>query len=258
MPDHPPAVRLRLSGPRFVSILAAIVGCLILLSFLTLFLRIYTTAAQTSLGSNLIYWFNTDVESNIPALFSGFLLITAAALLAIVAACASARKETFRRYWWTLAAMFLYLACDEVGQLHERFSAGLPKQFKAAGVEAPSWMHWAWVLPALVIVTVVGTLFLRMVLSLPKQTRNLFFLSGIMYVGGALGMEMLGGHLETLYGHGPEVLLESAVEETLEMTGILLFIHALVGYLGQTSPAIRIELSPPAPQAAEQEYRKAA
>jgi len=61
-----------------------------------------------------------------------------------------------------------------------------------------------------------------------------------MFVGGAVGLEMLGGwyiqtHSRDLVYHG-----FSAVEESLEMFGVIVVIRALLEYLGRQFPDSQI------------------
>ena len=240
--DPPSAISLRFTGRRIVKVLTVTVATLIVLSVVALGLRLYTSAPSHPLGAKFIYWFNTDVESNVPALFSGFLLLIAAALLAVIALSVGAQKRPYRRHWWALSLIFVYLACDEVGQLHERLSASLPATLEEMGIQTPAWMYWAWVGPALIIVAILGITYARMVFSLRPVTRNLFILSGAIFVGGALGLEMYGGYLESKYGRGAEVLIESLVEEAMEMTGVTLFIYALVRHLRERVTSIHVEV----------------
>jgi hypothetical protein len=59
----------------------------------------------------------------------------------------------------------------------------------------------------------------------------LFCISASVYLFGVLGMEMIGSdhaheHGDTL-GYG----VIASVEEVAEMTGVILFIHALIDYI---------------------------
>ncbi|HET6462678.1 MAG TPA: hypothetical protein VFH33_02670, partial [Candidatus Krumholzibacteria bacterium] len=64
-------------------------------------------------------------------------------------------------------------------------------------------------------------------------------LAGIVYVAGAAGAEMIGAlyvhafHTEHALGYD----IECAIEESLEMTGIILFIYALLSYI-ETQTAV--------------------
>ena len=60
----------------------------------------------------------------------------------------------------------------------------------------------------------------------------LFLLAGGLYIGGALGMEMIGGYYTDFYGkNNLTYALITCLEEVLEMTGIVVFIHGLLDYM---------------------------
>jgi hypothetical protein len=72
----------------------------------------------------------------------------------------------------------------------------------------------------------------RFVLTLPRQTKRLVIAAGALFVAGALGAEMVAGLWESRNGadtHRYELI--TAAEEFLEMTGVLVFIYALVAYI---------------------------
>jgi hypothetical protein len=65
-------------------------------------------------------------------------------------------------------------------------------------------------------------------------------LAGAGYVGGALGMEMIGGAYASAYGYDAYYPVLTIVEETLEMLGILLFLHALLCYMTAHMPRVTL------------------
>ncbi len=71
----------------------------------------------------------------------------------------------------------------------------------------------------------------------------LFFVSGATYVLGAIGFEMIGG---SLYINSKDMslpyMLVMTVEETLEMSGIILFIFTLLLYLKSYAPKVNLYL----------------
>ena len=62
----------------------------------------------------------------------------------------------------------------------------------------------------------------------------LFVVAGIIYVGGALGVEAVSGLWAERHGEDNLVYMTiSTVEELMEMIGIIVFIHALLDYTGR-------------------------
>jgi hypothetical protein len=73
------------------------------------------------------------------------------------------------------------------------------------------------------------------------RTRILFLLAGVVYVGGALGMEMVAGVYDQSHGYENAVTATMAnVEETMEMAGLVIFIYALTAYLSSAFGDVRL------------------
>ncbi len=69
----------------------------------------------------------------------------------------------------------------------------------------------------------------------------LFVVSGLTYVLGAIGLEMIGGLRVDVHGSDDLVyLLIVTCEEFLEMLGIVIFIYALLSYMGEHLKELRI------------------
>jgi hypothetical protein len=82
----------------------------------------------------------------------------------------------------------------------------------------------------MVLFLAVAANYLKFVLNLPKVTRNLFIVSGIVYVAGAVGCEMIGGHFFKVYGKTHLWWIAVTFEEMLEISGLILFNYALLDY----------------------------
>ena len=158
-------------------------------------------------------------EANVPTWYSSMLLFACALVLASITSVAtSARKQ-----WAVLAALFGYMSLDETAQIHERLNS-LEWLSSLKGV-----FYFGWIIPAGIIVLIVGAAYLPFVFRLPPATRRRFIVAGVIYVGGALVMEMPLGVWSTK--HGEDNLgyaLIDAVEETMEMIGASLFLVALL------------------------------
>jgi hypothetical protein len=93
-------------------------------------------------------------------------------------------------------------------------------------------------------VLVVFLLYLQFLAALPARTRFLFLLAATLYVGGALGVEMLGSNY--YFHYGPDTLayqLIITVEEGMEMFGVVTFLYALFSYMAAHESRLRIVLS---------------
>ena len=69
-------------------------------------------------------------------------------------------------------------------------------------------------------------------LRLPVATRLGFIVSGPLFIGGALGFELVGGRYAELHGRDNLTYnMIATMEESLEMAGVIGFIYALLKYL---------------------------
>jgi len=61
-----------------------------------------------------------------------------------------------------------------------------------------------------------------------------FIMAGVIFLTGALGVEMLGAREADVYGYDTVIYgFLYSLEEMLEMLGVVLFIYALLSYLAQ-------------------------
>lgn len=179
----------------------------------------------------LIPLFDLNKENNFPTYFSMLLLLCSSGLLTLITAFDKNRASSYSRHWATLACGFLYLSVDEIISLHESLSA--PTRF-VLGNKLPSFFYWSWVIPALLIILFLTLYFFKFLLHLSAQARWVFILSGATYLFGAIGMEMVGGHYAELYGTQSNIYFScTLIEESLELTGVIIFIYGLLQYIGE-------------------------
>ena len=183
-------------------------------------------------------YFNFDQESNFPSLYSALSLCLSSYILGIIATIKKARKSQYARHWKALAWIFLFLGVDEACSIHEMSIPFLRGAFNGSGI-----LYFTWVIPAFILLIVFLLVYRKFVLSLPAKTKMLFIIAGLMYVGGALGMELLGGYLADTSGYNTAYGIASSVEEILEMLGIVVFIHGLLGYIQSQLKELHISLS---------------
>jgi hypothetical protein len=186
---------------------------------------------------------NLNNEGNIPSWYSSLSLLLSSGLLAAIGLEKRAQRAPFATHWMILAGIFVYLSLDEAAEIHE-MGMDLLASFHLTG-----HLYYSWVILGGLFVTIVGISYLRFLGHLPVTTMRLFLVSGSLYVGGAIGIEMIGAHWDFL--HGQESLtyaLLVALEETMEMSGIAVFIHTLCSYIEQESHEIRLifDSHPPA------------
>jgi hypothetical protein len=181
-----------------------------------------------------------DLERNVPTFFSTLILLFASALLGVVVYIKRRENAKYVWHWAVLAVGFLYMAFDEMGEVHEK----LIEPVRALlGGESLGVFYFAWVVPAILVVGFLGLVFLRFWWDLPKRFRLLFFIAGALYLSGAIGAELLNGKYAEIYGkENLAYQIMSGVEEMLEMAGVITLIYALLDYLAAQCPRIEVRL----------------
>jgi hypothetical protein len=171
-------------------------------------------------------------ELTIPSWYSATLMATAALLLFAHAAIARRDDRPAARRWFFLGVIFIYMSLDETSQIHELGNyVQLLHPFTGA-------LAYAWVVIAIPVVVVLGLFFLPFVLRLPSHFRNRVLVAGFVYVGGALGMEMVQAFIAT-HGYPPLAwATESIIEEGGEIAGLTLFVRALLLALAAGPPIL--------------------
>ena len=157
------------------------------------------------------------------------LLFCAALLLTVIAVLKKKQKDPDVSKWAILAFGFLFMAVDEASSIHEELSMPVPGLL---GDGPHGIFYFSWVIPGIAVVFALALFFLGFLLRLPAKTRFTFMVAATLFIGGALGLELVGGRYAEL--HGQENLtynMLATVEESLEMSGVIVFIYALLKYI---------------------------
>lgn len=168
-------------------------------------------------------FFNLNAEQNLCTWFSTMLLFACAFLLLNAANRAKAMKQPWGWFWFVLSFTFFALSLDEASSIHESVMVVIQDDWHPTGA-----LQYAWVIPALVLVPLFALSSVPFLLSLPRRTALWFVASGAVYVGGALGCELIEG---TTDGSGLAFTLLYLLEETMEVAGALSFLFAIMDYL---------------------------
>ncbi|WP_414527721.1 hypothetical protein [Nodularia chucula] len=181
--------------------------------------------------------FSLDEELNIPAWYSSFMLLFSAGLLAVISVIK--KTDKYFKYWKNLSLIFLFMSLDEALSFHEILI--IPSLREIFNLN-PIFFH-TWVIFGIPTVIFFVVKYFKFFLDLPKNTQFLFFLAGTVYVSGALGMEMLGGFFREYSGRLSMITtIIILIEEVLEMTGIVIFIYALLNYFSSFKESINLKV----------------
>jgi len=183
----------------------------------------------------LVPLLNMNAEMSVAAWYSSLLLIVSAGLFAIAAGIARQTGAPFARSWTGLAVVFVYLSLDEAASIHEWSIAPLRERF---GI-TEGWLYFAWVVPAAALVVIFAIAYVPFLLRLPSTTRTGFIVAGMVFVGGALGVETISAWYNTTRGGNDYIYqLIGAVEEVFEMAGIVILLMTLISYLDDQTESI--------------------
>lgn len=172
-------------------------------------------------------FFSLLEEGNLPTYFSALCLLTAGLLSLLTATADHAQQKAG---WLGLGLGFTYLSIDEAAQIHDAIINYAVNS--AFGAFETSAFYYGWVVAAMCAVSVFAILYLGFLSRLPRNFAAMLIVSGIVYIGGAVGMEMIEAHFKVT-GHTFSSWFpgRDLVEELAEMLGIILFIHTVMRYL---------------------------
>lgn len=173
----------------------------------------------------LIFLFDLDTEKNVPSFYSSLALLLSSILLFLIALF---YKKSGAKYfpWVLLSLVFFYLALDEILELHEHLVHLTERFFNLTGYGTSYW-----IIPFGIFGIILFIILFKFLRELPKKTLKQFVISGFVFISGAVGMEILGGIHEEIYGReNATYVILYTIEEILEMLGIVLFIYALTSY----------------------------
>jgi hypothetical protein len=210
----------RISTRRVHTAIAVIIAIVVAGAAWTLVADLHLGLGQTLTGRASRRMFNLRKEGGLAAALSFLLLLGAAGALWL-ATWASDDDSPMARYrprWRLLTLALVAVAFDEAFAFHERLNGPLREAFGLSGV-----FTFAWVIPYSFAAIALAMAMIGPLRALPSRTLRFMLAGGACYVLGAVGMELLGGHLMSVgvpkYVYEAEVF----VEELLEMVGLWLF-----------------------------------
>jgi len=168
--------------------------------------------------------FDHDGEASLPAWYQGMGLFMCGVFLSAVAVRTHQRRMKGAKRWAILSCLFGLCSADEVAALHETFGNSLSSHIGHLGFGV-----YSWIIAGVPLVTVLAIAFVPLILKMPRPIMITLILAGVFYVVGAVGFEVIEAKIDNLYGTMPFVYV-TAVEETFEQIGIILFIRGALAY----------------------------
>ena len=124
---------------------------------------------------------------------------------------------------------FLLFSIDTVAGIHETINSLIDPN---------------WAIGGGLLALGIGLGFIPFLRRLPKRTAILFAVAGAIYIGGAVGVEIIG---EPLDADTIQYNLLTVLEEGMETFGVIFFIHVLLSYMRDSPASIlqgAVELTP--------------
>ena len=172
----------------------------------------------------LVPMFRLNEEGNIPTFFSAsMLLFISIVMILIWRAGGKARWQ-----WLALSGVAAFMACDEAAQIHEMLDHN--REWTNGLFEPTGALVGPWVVVYGLIVLAFVAVFLQFYLRLPRKTRLLLGIAGALYVGGAIGLEMIGAAEWSRNEASLVFEIINSGEEMMEMTALAIAIYALIDY----------------------------
>ncbi|MBX2868248.1 MAG: hypothetical protein KTR18_06210 [Acidiferrobacterales bacterium] len=169
-----------------------------------------------------------DYEGNLPTLFSVLLFFLAAGLFWLLGllccSSGSTNKNKDRYAWFGLSGIFVFLGLDEGAKIHEHVG-----DFMERYVAAEGFLYFPWVIPYVVIFSVLVLIYLPFFLRRSRTTQRFLCLSAFLFLLGAVVLDSIGGW--EAYQNGTSTKLYSlfyTLEEVLEMVGLIVLIQTLI------------------------------
>lgn len=224
--------RLVLTSDRLAKVLIAAIAILFLLHGLVM---IVAHALGYPVAKGLVPLFHVDFEKNVPT-FMAFLLLVSCALASAGLSALETRRPRHRRAWGLIALLLLLVAADEVFGIHEQIGEFMIDSLHISGLPL-----FAWVVPYSTAVILLAAFFMVWFLELDNKLRLSLFCAGLLFLSGAVGLELIASSYYENLPPDREVYrtltgdLLATMEEALEFSGAAVFLHATIRNLGGIS-----------------------
>ncbi len=225
---------------------ASIVRTLAIMASVLILLSLASVVADDLTGHNFMILhkldklFYVDFEMNVPSFFSALILLFASVILTIITVLKRRQKDLYSIYWTVLSIGFLFMTFDELVSVHERM---IEPMREILGGGQLGIFYFAWVIPMGVLVFLLAIFFFRFWWDLPLKTKIYFAVAATIYLGGAVGFELIESKHCEIYGkENPFYIFLTTTEETFEMFGVIIFIKALLEYATAQFGEVQLQL----------------
>lgn len=213
--------RFDVAPPRVFRILLVLIAAVLALHLLAV-LTMVIVGGPHQVAWWALRFFSVDSEDSLPTAYSIVMLALVAVLAAQIALLTE--KRALRWGWALIAVIFAFMSWDEGATIHETVGYYL----EDAGLSGP--FAYGWLIVGIPAVVLVGILLLAMLRSLPRALLGRMVLAGVIFVSGAIGVEIIASYFAGagVEGQTPGMLLLTTLEEGCEMLGVAYFFVVLL------------------------------
>lgn len=178
--------------------------------------------------------FNLDRENNLPTWYSSALLLGAAILAGTVAAATRRGGQRHPTHWAAISLLLAGMSADEIASLHSRTGPAVGALLSRIGIHGGGFSpDFYWVVPGIILVAIVAAAFWPFFRDLPAPTRRSLFLAAVVFVAGAIGVEIYEGTIVDPTNPTMQYAVAVAVEEGCEMVGVVMAIQGILSHLAR-------------------------
>ena len=238
--DSRPPGHLSIDPWGYFKTLLTIIGVLHIFSAFAVWARVSSAPWYIN---DFAEYFNVGIEQNIPTLYSVLIWTSAAAITGLIAHFEASEKTRFMGRWRALSLIFLFLAFDEGTTFHEHMGDLTEEYLTPMGWLAPTgYLYFIWVLPYGALVMLLAGLYAPFLDALPSRTKWGLILSAVVFLGGAMGIEMISAAVyETKTERHPvSYAVLYSIEEFMEMLGVALLNYFMLDYLKSRVPTLSL------------------
>lgn len=196
--------------------------------------------------TSIVKLFNFEEEQNFPAMYASLALLFCSGLLTLIAYAKRKSGDSYSLQWAGLAVIFLFLSIDEMLEIHELISKLL-----RPSLDTSNFIYFvSWMIPYGIAGIVFLWIYVKFLFHLPGKTRTLFIVAGVIFIIGAVGLEVVAAIHNYLYDWTRKKSLVDmtyaaivTVKELLEMVGVVVFIYALTSYIASELKELRLKIT---------------
>ncbi len=202
-----------------------VINCLLLIGHLV-FAYILFNVTMTEQTYFLLLKLDMDQEVSVPTWFAQSLLLGNAVASAVIAWRVDG-EAVVKRGWWIVTGLLVFLSLDEGASVHEMLTAPVV-EFSNTNIGLLTMV--GWVVPVAVVGTLIAMILWRWFVALNAGQRKKLIVAGLIFVGGAVGIETFGAYYVIQNGGVFDELymLIAGLEEWTENAGSLVALSALL------------------------------